>query len=347
MTGKTAALVSVLIPTYNRAYIIERAIESALTQGHEPIEVLVIDDGSQDGTREFIRERYGNDPRVRYFYKENAGVASARNVGIRESRGEFVAFLDSDDEWLPGKIALQLEGLGLAPEAGMIWTDMRAVGPDRQILHSPYLRKMYQTYRFFATPQDIFSKELALQTKSEPDCNSGIKLYVGEIFSPMALGNLVHTSTALFRRERLLKVGYFREDYRVAEDYEFYLRTCKEGPVAFLDAVTVSYQIGMKDALTSPAYSVPIVTNYVEILERTLSENRDLIRLPQALIRECRASAYAWAGQSCLTDGQNERARRYFLKSLKINPLQPQLFKYLGAALLSPKALAYLRNLRK
>ncbi len=336
-------LVSVLIPTYNRAYAIQRAIDSVLSQGCESIEVLVIDDGSKDGTRDLIRQRYGADPRVRYFYKENGGVSSARNLGIRECRGEYVAFLDSDDWWLPGKLALQLAGLSRVPEAGMIWTDMQAVGVDDQVLHPRYLRQMYHTYRYFKTPRDIFSQEFTVRTEALGE----VTLYAGDIFPKMAIGNLVHTSTVLLRRERLLKIGFFREDYRSGEDYDFHLRTCKHGPVAFADAVTISYKIGMEDALTAPAYQIHLATHFVETLERTLREDRDRITLPKSLVQDAVANAYSWAGRTYMTDGQLRYARGYFLKSLRTKLWQPRQLLYLTVASLPPKMLALLQSLRK
>lgn len=91
-------LVSVIIPSYNRGYIVGKSIESVLAQSYRQIEVIVVDDGSTDNTREVVA---GFDDRVRYFYKENGGVSTARNLGLRECRGEFIALLDSDDLWLP------------------------------------------------------------------------------------------------------------------------------------------------------------------------------------------------------------------------------------------------------
>jgi glycosyltransferase involved in cell wall biosynthesis len=339
-------LVSVLIPTYNRAYAITRAIDSALAQAGAAVEVLVIDDGSTDGTAQLIRERYGNEARVRYLFKTNGGVSSARNLGIRECRGEFVAFLDSDDWWLPGKLALQLEGLKAAPGAGMIWTDMQAVGTDGEVKYKSYLRRMYHAYRFFPTPRDLFSHETTVRFAGEKG-DQEVRLYSGEIFSQMVLGNLVHTSTVLLTRERLEKVGLFREDYKTGEDYEFHLRTCREGAVAFADAVTVSYRVEMEDRLTGPAHLVALATNFVDTFERTLEENRGRVNLPEAMLRECAASAYAWAGTACLEAGQRERARDYFLKSFRQKPWQPQLLKGLGLTTLPPAVAESLRKVLK
>ncbi|MBM2835200.1 MAG: glycosyl transferase [Candidatus Brocadiaceae bacterium] len=95
--------VSVVIPTYNRAPYVIMAIESVLAQSYQDYEIIVVDDGSTDGTRDVL-EPYRD--RIRYMYQDNKGVSAARNTGIQESRGEWIAFLDSDDEWLPNKLEI-------------------------------------------------------------------------------------------------------------------------------------------------------------------------------------------------------------------------------------------------
>ena len=105
-------LVSVIIPTYNRAMRCKTAVESVLSQTHENVEVIVIDDGSRDNTREVI---CGMDGRVRYIYQSNAGVSAARNRGLEEATGDYIAFLDSDDSWLPWKLEAQLSTLRAFP----------------------------------------------------------------------------------------------------------------------------------------------------------------------------------------------------------------------------------------
>lgn len=99
-------LVSIIIPAYNARHYVCDAIDSALAQSHRQIEVIVVDDGSTDGTGELLQQKY--DDQITYIYKKNGGPASARNLGIRMSRGEFIAFLDADDLWLPGKLERQL-----------------------------------------------------------------------------------------------------------------------------------------------------------------------------------------------------------------------------------------------
>jgi len=113
-------MVSVIIPTYNRAHILRDAIESALGQEGAELEVVVADDGSTDGTADLVA---GYSDRVVYLWQEHRGAAAARNLAIEASRGDYVAFLDSDDVWLPGKLAAEMEGFERFPEADAIASD--------------------------------------------------------------------------------------------------------------------------------------------------------------------------------------------------------------------------------
>src|SRR6056297_2743784 len=112
-------MISVIIPTYNRGHIITRAIDSALRQTYRDFEIIVIDDGSTDNTRTVL-EPYQDQ--IKYFYQENRGVTEARNKGIKESYGEFIAFLDSDDYWLPEKLEMQMNYFKNHPEVAMVYT---------------------------------------------------------------------------------------------------------------------------------------------------------------------------------------------------------------------------------
>ncbi len=105
MASDKSAIFSIIIPMYNRAWCIERAIASVLRQGFQDWELIVVDDGSTDGTKGIVA-KYLSDPRVKYFYKENGGVGSARNVGLMHANARYVMFLDSDDEFLPNALAV-------------------------------------------------------------------------------------------------------------------------------------------------------------------------------------------------------------------------------------------------
>jgi glycosyltransferase involved in cell wall biosynthesis len=117
-----APLLSVVIPTWNRAHVVCEAVESALVQREGRVEALVVDDGSTDGTAGLITRRFG--PRVRLLrMTERAGVGAARNAGVRAASGELIAFLDSDDVWLPGKLDAELRAFARFPEASAVVSD--------------------------------------------------------------------------------------------------------------------------------------------------------------------------------------------------------------------------------
>jgi glycosyltransferase involved in cell wall biosynthesis len=114
-------LVSVILPTHNRERYLAAALDSALGQEYRPVEVIVVDDGSTDGTAQIVRSYAG----VRYLYQPNQGAAAARNVGVAVSRGEILAFLDSDDLWMPEKLRLQVRFLAGNPDIGYCLTRMQ------------------------------------------------------------------------------------------------------------------------------------------------------------------------------------------------------------------------------
>ncbi|MHC4972713.1 MAG: glycosyltransferase family 2 protein [Planctomycetota bacterium] len=123
--------VSVVIPTYNRARLVCEAIDSVLAQTFPGFELLLVDDGSTDGTAEVIRSRYGDEPRLRYLAQENGGTAKARDHGLRHARGELVALLDSDDLWLPRHLESQVACLDAQADVDLVICDARYEGGER------------------------------------------------------------------------------------------------------------------------------------------------------------------------------------------------------------------------
>src|SRR5687768_4540645 len=128
----SAIEVSAIIPTYNRRDLVIRAIESVLAQTRSVDEIVVIDDGSTDGTAEVLRARYGD--RVRYVFQSNAGVSAARNHGMSIAQGRYFALLDSDDEWLPEKTARQIEWMQAHPDFGMVLCDVERVDRGHHLI---------------------------------------------------------------------------------------------------------------------------------------------------------------------------------------------------------------------
>lgn len=328
-------LVSVVVPTFNRAHCLSRAVDSALDQTYPDLEVIVVDDGSTDNTPDLMGDRYGGAGPVRYVYQPNRGVAAARNTGLQASRGQFIAFLDSDDIWHPWKLELQVECMRRLPEVGMLWTDMEALAPDGSIVARRYLSTMYANYRRFPV-HTLFKNRYDLPPicSWEPADPAAAQLYAGDIFSPMVAGNLVHTSTVLLRRERLDRVGKFDPAFRVGEDYDFHLRTCREGPVGFIDLPTIGYQTGMSDQIVRQSHSM--ARAFLTTLTETLARDGERIDLSRETITEVLAEANAWIAESLVAAGEPAQAAPYFKQSLRYRPWQPRAAVQLALCHLPP-----------
>jgi glycosyltransferase involved in cell wall biosynthesis len=229
---KNSPLVSVIIPTYNRAPLLPRAIESVLAQTYENVEIIIVDDGSTDNTQTILKE-YRD--RIRCIRTGNMGTSHARNVGMRASVGQYIAFLDSDDSYYPYKLSLQVDWMERHPEIGMVSTEVSGVQDDGAILEY-YLKQYHSTYKergwgfedIYPEREEVFVDGLG----------RSVACYSGDIFDFVLMGTLVMSNTILFRREALDVAGYQNENYRFAEDYEFVLRLCKHFRVGFIDVPT-------------------------------------------------------------------------------------------------------------
>lgn len=192
-------LVSAIIPTYNRANIVGSAISSAINQTYNHIEIIVVDDGSTDETAACVAQ-FGN--RVRYIFKPNSGVSSARNLGIKNSTGELIAFLDSDDEWLPDKIKRQVNFLNVNPDFGMVLCDFYKVNLLR--------KKIGRSFRRNYLPND------------------------GNILSDVILCPWLLPSSVLVKRTVLEDIDCFDESLKTAEDLDIHLRIASKYKIGLL-----------------------------------------------------------------------------------------------------------------
>jgi GT2 family glycosyltransferase len=338
-------LVSVIVPTFNRAYCLRRTLDSVLRQTYSRLEIVLVDDGSTDGTQTLIETAYGHDPRIRYVHQENRGVSAARNQGLRLAQGDYLALLDSDDVWKPWKLELQVRCLELLPQAGMIWTDMEAIDPDGKVCDPAHLRTMYSAWEWFTT-ETLFTEAHPVRTvwPDAPESLRGTTVYSGEIYSQMIMGSLVHTSTVVLRRSRFEKVGYFDESLRCGEDYGYHLRTCREGPVAFVQVASIQYQKGRPDQLANHENSLHIAEAFLETIAPRIEHDRARIHLPQWMIRRVLSEAHAWVGGAALDNGNNREARWHLARSVLILPWHGRRAGLLLVALLPSSVSVALRR---
>jgi hypothetical protein len=159
---------------------------------------------------------------------------------------------------------------------------------------------------------------------------------VGDVYSAMVMGNLVHTSSVVMRRARVVETGRFDEHLVTGEDYEFFLRATRAGPVAFADVSDTRYRVGTMDRLSGPAMGLAIAESYMRTLDKTLTGDADRIDLSQSLIDQARSFAYGWVGEQHLYAGSNRIARAYLARALRIRPRQPRIVALLGLTFLPP-----------
>ncbi|MEI6093547.1 MAG: glycosyltransferase [bacterium] len=192
-------LVSVIIPTYNRAHLLERAIKSVLSQSYSDLELIVIDDGSTDNTQELLANFIRKDKRVKTFCIDNSGVSRARNTGIHSSNGSLIAFLDSDDEWLQHKLKKQVD--------------------------------LYKTDRFvLCHSNEIWIRNGIRVNQMKKHEKSGGDLFLKSL--PLCC---ISPSASILEKEVFDEVGLFDESFDICEDYELWLRITAKHRVDFIE----------------------------------------------------------------------------------------------------------------
>jgi glycosyltransferase involved in cell wall biosynthesis len=250
----TAPLITVIIPTYNRKEKTLRAIFSVIEQGRSDVEILVVDDGSVDDTAEFLAEK---QLPINLIQKENGGVSSARNTGIKNAKGKYIAFLDSDDTWLPNKLNKQIEYFEAHPEVSLVYTDQ-------------YLC--------------IDGKDLDITRfqRNKPEDNLALPAFVQ--FTP------VHTSTVLIKKEVLDTVGYFNETLKMHEDSELWNRVSEYGTLGFVEEVLSRYYWDSDaDHLTSTKNKMKFIEEGKKYLELYVkNKKRELTPVERESVEESR-----------------------------------------------------------
>jgi GT2 family glycosyltransferase len=243
--------VSVVIPTYNRAALLPRALASALGQCAPGDEIIVVDDGSTDETEQAIAPFRD---RIQYLKVANGGAGKARNIGVRRAKNALVAFLDSDDEWLPWKLRLQRAFLMARPEPLFCFSDIGVRfhwGAD--IRHAVRHR-----YKDREIGKRLFGEGVPFSTLAPlPEGVSDFSVHVGDLYHAEMSNSHIVTSTLVVRRDQAGDALFFAEDLPTYEDWECFGRLAAKGPAAYLDCETAWLhqhdrpQLTKADALTN------------------------------------------------------------------------------------------------
>jgi len=320
-------LVSVIIPVYNRGSSIKRAAESVLSQTYGDIELIVVDDGSNDNTGEEVEAI--EDTRVRYIrLNKNRGAPAARNVGTKAAKGDYIAFQDSDDQWLPQKLEKQMKIFENASEnVGAVYTAFYRV-ENRKKEYIPY---------------------------------SWVKKKEGYIHREVLKGSFITTPSIVVRRECFEKVGMFDERLPRLQDWELVIRLSKYYEFRFIDEPLLVSPY-TSDSLTANRSA------RIEALKLILSKHwDDFLEDKDSLSRYCFSIGVHQCLNNEIEDGENylrkgfevkpdrhilaehyftigrrlcsrdiKIGRNYLTKALKLRPLDARIFSVLAISLLGP-----------
>jgi glycosyltransferase involved in cell wall biosynthesis len=263
--------VSVVIPTYNRARSVCRAIASVLYQTHRPAEIIVVDDGSTDGTFQAVGQF---SRQVRYLkHPSNLGVSAARNTGIKASTSPLIALLDSDDYWLPNKLAAQVRFFAGDPEAAACQT------------------------------QEIWMRR---GVRAHPKAKH--RKPSGDVFKPSLKLCLVSPSAVMLTRSLLDEVGLFDEAFPVCEDYDLWLRVSCRHPIHLIDDPLVVKEGGRPDQLSRsrPGLDRYRIRAILKVMTSARLTRDQALAALEELSLKCRIY-----GQGCLRRGKREEGEYY------------------------------------
>lgn len=198
-------IVSIILPTYNRLKYLQRSIGSVLSQTYQDWELIIWDDGSYDGTYDYCQSL--RDQRIRYFWHENQGVSFARNRAIEKSTGQYLAFLDSDDEWINQKLEIQVSTLRAHQTIDLLFSDFKNIN-----LVQNTTKNNFKDY----------SEAVRLLTKKEVE--TSLNLIVDGFNESLTRGNYIATDTIILKSDMINKYGPFNESLRNSEDFELWWR---------------------------------------------------------------------------------------------------------------------------
>lgn len=276
-------MVSVIIPTYNRSQLVVNAVESALLQTYTDKEILVVIDGSTDNTKQVLFKYFGDS--IRILYKENGGLSSARNFGIKHSQGDYIAFLDDDDEWCPQKLELQVKIIQENKETGLVY----CAAVKNEVHKGRNIEKIFHcTFR-----GRIFEKLL------EKNCIVG------------------SGSSVLIKKDCFKDVGFFDENLEASEDYDMWLRIARKYPIDYVDKILVR----LNEVSNSMSKAVErMEKGGFMVLDKIFSENEPSINMKRKKnyyyslrflhLMKC----YYWQGKM-------KETRRCFYSGIKLHPL--------------------------
>lgn len=287
-------LVSAVVPVYNAERYLTAALDSILAQDYPNLEIIAVDDGSTDSSLQVLQQ-YAD--RIGILTQENAGSARARNKGIEESRGQYIAFLDADDLWHPSKTGLQIREFERHPNVGLVYNEWMVVSGDAE----DELRTFVES--------------------AAPDGGAHIdEAMSGSMYVELLWDSIVHTSSAMVRADLLRDVGGFNEELRKGQDYDLWLRLSRLTEFRKLAARLSIYRVqdqGVTQRASDVNYGALIVERALDRWGRRGPDGR--VR-PLWEVRTRLAGLWYSFGWQHLEQANYETARSSFLRSWRYCP---------------------------
>lgn len=314
--------VSIIVPTYNRAKYVTEAIDSILAQTFLDFELIVIDDGSTDNTKDVLN-RYGD--RIIYIYQTNSGVGTARNVGIRHARGEWLAFLDSDDIWLPEYLSCQMDRAKQEPRICTHMTNSILVEADGAKI-------------------DTFQNA---EINPQNDIMNDSCLILERPLTFMLRRHLPFLQATIFRRDVFIKAGLFNERVTIAEDVEAIARMCLQGPCSLCNRrlVQIMRRHESISNLSSRWHSdIIYCRNCHNTLYQNLRTLSNLTYFEKRTLSKLLSSNKRAVGNVYLESGEIQKARECFREALWIYPSPNSLLKAIVSYLPRKISLACIKS---
>ncbi|CAH6999254.1 Glycosyl transferase [Vibrio chagasii] len=297
------AKVSVVIPTYNCLDYLPKAIGSVLKQTHQDIELIIIDDNSNDGTSTYLASI--QDHRIVKLSTLGVGAPQARNLGIEKATGEFIAFLDADDFWFPEKIDRQLEFHQRYPEMAMSFTNYEHLTEDYEVI------------------VDCFSYWSQFQNREEQFIN---------IDNPLEFiieNNVIGTSTVMVKADVFSQTDSFNADIKYGEDWELWLRMSENHQIGVLNSVEVGYLMRATSVTQTEDLKLRNLASIETILQR-YQNNSQRWNLPQSSFKVAKARILEGYADYYRGLQQNRQAIVYSFRSLVMAPQKRTLRHLIG-----------------
>lgn len=296
--------VSIITATYNYGIYLPRAVESVIDQTFQDWELIIIDDGSEDQTRDVIKP-YLDDKRIRYIHTVNRGQPAAKNRGLIETKGRLIAFLDGDDSWFPEKLERQVKLITADPSLGV-----------------------------------VYSRRAIISESGTFVGNDTAALHRGNILGLIFKDNFICFSSAMVRREAFTTVGGFDESIPMAIDYDLWLRIAAKYSFDYIDDPMVYYRTGHANLSRRSLERLRIA---LQIMNRFVNGQGGRKLLPGKLKRKAYAETYAHLGELCMRTSKIASAK-WYSQALVTSPFSKEVWRVILRSTMPKLAKTILRS---